>query len=82
MGPKIAEHRGVQIRYGYNIVDDRYYAHFDLPEKSSVESVPHSFSRTYTFNGMFPSKQPAVCGSTADEVLKLTRSKINSYFDE
>ena len=82
MGPEITEHQGVQIRYGYNIVDDQYYAHFDLPDRSSVESTPHSFSKTYTFNGMFPGKQPAITAGTVDEVLKLTRSKIDCYFEE
>jgi hypothetical protein len=31
MGPQIAEHRGVVIRYGYDIVTDRYYAHANIP---------------------------------------------------
>jgi hypothetical protein len=35
-GPDIKIHSGVAIRYGYCAGDDRYHAHFDLPEKQST----------------------------------------------
>lgn len=81
MGPEIDEYRNVQIRYGYNIADDRYYAHFDLPNKQPAENLGHGFSSVSTFSGIFAGKQrPEVAGSV-DEVLKQARAKIDSYFD-
>jgi hypothetical protein len=82
VGPKIEIYRDVQIRYGYNVVDDRYYAHFDLPEKRLVDNDGGAHSRTFTYNGLGAGKQRPKSASSSDEVLKQVRSTIDSYLDE
>lgn len=82
MGPNIAEHRGVQIRYGYNIADDRYHAHFALPNKSAAQNREHGFSSVSTFTGILAGKQRPEVAESAEEVLKQAQAKIDSYFDE
>jgi hypothetical protein len=39
MGPEIAMHQDVEIRYGYSTRDDLFYAHVDLPAKQQASAV-------------------------------------------
>ncbi|WP_233842336.1 hypothetical protein [Dyella sp. 2HG41-7] len=32
VGPEIAVHQGIEIRYGYDIVSDKFIAHITVPE--------------------------------------------------
>jgi hypothetical protein len=82
MGPEIAIHREVQIRYGYNVVDDRYYAHFELPEKRLSDSVRNGYSMTFAHTGLVAGKQRPMSANTAEDVLKQVRSTIDSYFGD
>ncbi|GLQ45683.1 hypothetical protein GCM10007862_07340 [Dyella lipolytica] len=80
MGPEITEHREVQIRYGYSIRDDLFYAHFDLPTKQQSRGFQRSV-QMHMSPGISPGKDK-VSASTEQEVLTKARTRIDQYFNE
>jgi hypothetical protein len=80
MGPETVEHREVEIRYGYSIRDDLFYAHFDLPVKQQSRGF-QQFVRRDMSPGILPGKQ-SVSAYSEHELLKEARAKIDRYFDE
>lgn len=79
MFPLKAEHRGIEIRYGYNIATDDWRAHFDLPERQRrtgfQRNVPNDLSTPIA-----PGKH-YVDGRTESEALARATSAIDSYLD-
>lgn len=80
MGPEIAIHRDVQIRYGYSIRDDLFYAHFDLPAKQQSRGFQQSV-RMDMSPGISPGKHK-VSASIEQDVLAKARVHTDQYFDE
>jgi hypothetical protein len=73
-------HRGIQIRYDYNIVTDGYTANFVLPEKQTMRVA---FQRSVALNppaGLNPGKNHKD-GDTESEALERARAAIDSYLD-
>ena len=81
MPPSTAEHRGIEIRYGYDISTDSYRANFVLSEEWRKRP---GFQRNVTTNlpaAIAPGKNHAD-GDTEDEALARARSMIDSYLGD
>ncbi len=80
MGPEIATHRGVEIRYGYSIHDDQVHAHFVLPQKNITPGFQCSVS---THMSPTPSEgKHHVTAHDEAELLKRVRAAIDRYLDD
>lgn len=74
-------HRGIEIRYDYNIVTDGYTANFVLPAKQTMQLT---FQRAVKINppvGLKPGKNHAD-GDTESEALERARAMIDSHLDD
>jgi len=80
MGPTTADHRGVEIRYGYDIGSDCLIAHFVVPRairntggfQSSVRlSLPTAFA----------GDKRTIKGDTEEGVVAAAKSEIDSFLD-
>lgn len=81
MKPLIAEHQGIEIRYGWSVREDIYYAHFDLLTKPMKLNVMQTIVRTSISPGLMAGKNH-VEAHTEEAVLQRARSAIASYMDE
>lgn len=73
-------HRGIEIRYDYNIVTDGYTANFVLPAKQTMRV---EFPRTVTISQrseLKPGKNHED-GDTESEALERARAAIDNYLD-
>jgi len=80
MSPSTTSHRGIEIKYAYEIKTDVYWAHFDLPEKPRKQAT---FQRTVNImlsNPIEPGKHH-VDGPIESEVLAQAKSMIDAYLD-
>lgn len=81
MSPSTTQHRGIEIRYGYDISTDSYRANFVLSEEWRRRS---GFQRVITANlpaAIAPGKNHAD-GDTEDEALAQAQAMIDSYLDD
>jgi len=81
MLPRATEHRGIEIRYGYDITTDNYRANFALPEE--LRRRP-GFQRAIATNppaSTAPGKNHA-SGDTEGEALAQARSMIDSHLGD
>jgi hypothetical protein len=74
-------HRGIQIRYDYNIVTDGYTANFDLPTKQTMRVEFPRTVATSPRSELKPGKNHAD-GDTEGEALARARAAIDSYLDD
>lgn len=81
MEPEIAIHRDVQIRYGYSICDDLFYAHFVLPQKPMRFNPMQTRVQTFMSSTLSPGKNHVTADSEQDVLLK-ARKEIDDYFGE
>lgn len=81
MLPSTTEHRGIEIRYGYDITTDSYRANFVLPEERRKR---HGFQRAITTNlpVAIASGKNHAAGDTEDETLERARAAIDSYLGD
>jgi hypothetical protein len=80
MGPKIAIHRDVEIRYGYSISDDLFYAHVDPPAKQQASTVQPSVRTDMSPDISFGKHK--VSASIEQDVPAKARALIDQYFAE
>jgi hypothetical protein len=81
MSPLIAEHRGVEIRYGWSVHEDVYHAYFDLPAKPLNLNVMQSrVKRTYSPNWSVGKNR--VTSQSESDLLRQARGAIDAYYDE
>ena len=74
-------HRGIEIRYDYNIVTDGYTANFVLPAKQTMRvDFPRSIT-TSPRSELKPGKNHAD-GDTESEALERARAAIDGYLDD
>ncbi|WIG56154.1 MAG: hypothetical protein OJF61_001942 [Rhodanobacteraceae bacterium] len=81
MSPSTTTHRGIEIRYDYDIKTDVYWAHFDLPEKPRKQATFQSRVDVMLSNPIEPGKHH-VDGPIESEVLAQARSTIDAYLGE
>lgn len=81
MSPSTTLHRGIEIRYAYDIKTDDYWAHFDLPEKLHKRS---GFQRAVAIDLPTPIEpgKHHVHGPIESEVLRQAQSMIDDYLGE
>lgn len=81
MLPTTTEHRGIEIRYGYNIAIDGYTANFVLPVKQTMQLT---FQRAVKINSPVPPNpgKNHANGDTEGEALARARAMIDSYLDD
>jgi hypothetical protein len=81
MQPDIAHHRNIEIRYGYAASDDRYHAHFDLPEQRQVERRFPTAVQTNSLSVRLKPGKAHVFESTEERVLDKARTEIDRFLD-
>lgn len=81
MSPSTTLHRGIEIRYAYDIKTDDYWAHFDLPEKPRKQPGFQRFVATDLSTPIKPGKHH-IHGPIESEVLAQARSTIDAYLDQ
>lgn len=74
-------HRGIEIRYDYNIVTDGYTANFVLPAKQTMRVEFHRTGFSKPHSTLEPGKNHAD-GDTESEALERARAMIDSYLDD
>jgi len=78
MSPSTNEHRGIEIRFGYDIATDGYRAHFVLPEDRRKQLGFQRVVNTDLPMAIEPGKHQ-VEGRTESEVLDNAHSVIDDY---
>lgn len=81
MSPLIANHRGVEIRYGWSVHEDVYHAYFDLPPKPMKLNVMQSHVQMTFSPRASAGRNRETSHSEADLLLRV-RSAIDAYLDE
>lgn len=78
VGPEILNHRGIEIRYGYDVITDRYYAHATVPNVNT-SGVPTSMRESLKRNG--PKARYTLDAEDLDVLLDAMREEIDERLD-
>jgi hypothetical protein len=74
MGPETTEHKEVQIRYGYDIVSDLFYAHATIPNVAT-SGLPKAVRRE--FRVAVPGKKHTDSDADLQSLLRRMKSAID-----
>lgn len=79
MRPQTDTHKGIEIRYGYDISRDGYRANFILPPQHQTAG---GFQKMVTIDLRPPARSPGpqhVLGHSEEDVLKQARAVIDDF---
>lgn len=82
MNPQTEIHKGIEIRYGYDINRDGYRANFILPPQHQTTG---GFQKMVTINLQQTARLPGpqhVLGHSEEDVLKQARAVIDDFLNE
>lgn len=80
MGPEIAVHRDVEIRYGYDIRTDKVIAHVTVPQPLRGGSgLPRQVRSE--FRRAFPGQKYTLDADTVEDLLDAMKKAINEFLD-
>ena len=80
MGPQIAEHRGVKIRYGYDIASDKFIAHITVPQRLRDGGVMQTRVRG-EFRRALPGSKYSGSADSVEALLDTMRHEIDHFLD-
>lgn len=79
-GFAVKNHRGIEITYGYKIIEGENYAHFDLPERVDLRDVMETTNSSNS-RPLLRGGHRKLVGPLQSELLEQACREIDQYLD-